>query len=52
MDVWMAYDESMKAARNAGCEEETHARIKTLVSRENFADRFVTQVLGRKLGLE
>ena len=42
----------MKAARYVGCKEETHIRIKALVSRESFAPRFVTQVLGRKLGFE
>lgn len=51
IDVIRAFDYTMQAAANAGCEEETFNRIRDIVSREKSADRFVARHLGRKLGL-
>ncbi len=51
LDVLNAYSHTMKAAENAGCAEETQKRIHDLVARESFGERFVTNVLGRQLGL-
>lgn len=51
LDVLNAYSHTMKAAENAGCAEKTHKRIRDLVARESFGERFVTKVLGRQLGL-
>ena len=51
LDVLHAYSHTMKAAENAGCEEETQKRIHDLVARESFGERFVTRVLGSRLGL-
>jgi hypothetical protein len=51
-DVRSAYDYTMQAAENAGCEAETFERIYKLVAAESFGDRFVTRVLGSQLGLE
>lgn len=50
-DVLRAYDHTMKAAANAGSAEATLRRIRDLVARESFGERFVTKVLGRQLGL-
>lgn len=50
-DVFAAYSHTMKSAEQAGVAIETHARIRTLVSRETFGDRFVTRILGRHLEL-
>ena len=41
----------MTAAECAGCGERTHERIRELVARESWAERFVTKVIGGKLGL-
>ncbi|MEZ4361620.1 MAG: hypothetical protein R3B48_15645 [Kofleriaceae bacterium] len=51
MDVLNAYSYTMKAAQNAGCAEQTQQRVRELVARESFGERFVTKVLGRQLGL-
>lgn len=51
LDVSSAYSFTMKAAGNAGCAEETRTRIRELVSKETFGERFVTKVLGRQLEL-
>ena len=51
LDVLNAYSHTMKAAESAGCAEEMHRRIRDLVARESFGERFVTKVLGRQLGL-
>jgi hypothetical protein len=51
LDVWNAYSHTMKAAEYAGCVDETRRRIRDLVARETFGERFVTKVLGRELGL-
>jgi len=51
LDVLNAYSHTMKAAENAGCAEQTQKRIRDLVTRESFGERFVTKVLGRQLGL-
>jgi hypothetical protein len=51
VDVLNAYTYTMKAAENAGCGDETRQRIHALVCKETFGERFVTKVLGRKLGL-
>lgn len=50
-DVLAAYSHTMKAAEHAGIVEETRARIRDLVSRETFGERFVTRILGRYLEL-
>lgn len=50
-DVLAAYSHTMKAAEHAGIVEETRARIRDLVSRETFGERFVTRILGRHLEL-
>jgi len=51
LDVASAYSLTMKAAENAGCADRTRERIRALVSKETFGERFVTKVLGRRLGL-
>ena len=50
-DVLSVYSHTMKAAEHAGIVEETRARIRDLVSRETFGERFVTRMLGRYLEL-
>lgn len=50
-DVLAAYSHTMKVAEHAGVGDETRVRIRDLVSRENFGERFVTRVLGRYLEL-
>lgn len=50
--VRAAYTHTMKAAEHAGLARETQARIRDMVSRETFGERFVTRVLGRDLGLK
>jgi len=51
LDVLNAYAHTTKAAENAGLAEETQKRIRDLVARETFGERFVTKVLGSRLGL-
>ena len=51
LDVASAYSHTMQAAQNAGCPQETKNRIRVIVSREAFGDRFVTRILGRHLDL-
>jgi hypothetical protein len=51
LDVWNAYSHTMKAAEHAKCVDETKRRIRELVARESFGERFVTRVLGRELRL-
>ena len=51
LDVLNAYSHTLKAAENAGCADETLRRIRDLVAGETFGERFVTRILGRKLGL-
>jgi len=50
-DVHNAYAHTMKAAENAGCGDKTRQRIRDLVAREAFGERFVTKILGRHLEL-
>jgi hypothetical protein len=50
-DVWAAYDATMKAAEHHGSKAETRERIRTMLAKETFGERFVTKVLGRELGL-
>jgi hypothetical protein len=50
-DVLDAYSFTREAAKNAGLEDQTHQRIRDIVAKETFGDRFVTKILGRKLGL-
>jgi len=47
LDVREAYDYTMKAAENAGSKDETIERIRELIARENFGERFVTRILGQ-----
>lgn len=51
LDVRSAYEFTMTAAKNAGCEHETLERIRNLVASETFGERFVNMVLGHELGL-
>jgi len=51
LEVEAAYENTMKAAESAGCADDTQQRIRDLVARETFGDRFVTRFLGRRLGL-
>lgn len=51
LDVWAAYNHTVKAAENAGCKTETIERIRERVVGETFGERFVNKVLGRELGL-
>ena len=51
IDILDAYSFTMEAAENAGSAEETHRQVVEVVSGETFGERFVTKVLGRKLGL-
>jgi len=41
----------MTAAEQAGRAGEVRDRIRRLVASETYADRFVTRILGRELGL-
>ena len=50
-DVWSTYTNTMKAAENVECAAEVRDRIRKLVASETYADRFVTRILGRELGL-
>ncbi len=50
-DVLDAYSFTMEAAKHAGLEDQTQRRIRDMVAQETFGERFVTKVLGRKLGL-
>ena len=50
-DVISAYSYTMEAAESAQRKTETLARIREMVAGEVSADRFVTKVLGRTLGL-
>jgi tetratricopeptide (TPR) repeat protein len=50
-DVWSAYTNTMKAAEKAGRIAEVRDRIRKLVESETYADRFLTRILGRELGL-
>ncbi len=49
LDVLAAYTHTMKAAEHADCADATKQRIRNLVARETFGERFVTKVLGREL---
>ena len=51
VDVRAAYNHTLKAAENAGCETETFERIRALVASETFGERFVNKILGRELDL-
>ena len=50
-DVIAAVAHTMKAAEHAGVANETRARIRALVSRETYGERFVTRILDRYLEL-
>jgi len=41
----------MEAAENGGRADETRQRLRELVAHETRGERFVTEVLGRQLGL-
>ena len=49
LDVLAAYTHIMKAAEHADCADATKQRIRNLVARETFGERFVTKVLRRHL---
>jgi hypothetical protein len=50
-DVHSAWSYTMKAARNAGCADETRQRIRGIVSTKPHGEHSVTAILGRELGL-
>jgi hypothetical protein len=52
LDVSEAYSFTMQAAENAGIAAETHRRIRALVAAEASRNRFVTSILGKRLGLQ
>ncbi len=49
-DVLDAHDFTLAAAANAGCTEQTRARIAEMVASETIADRFVSRMLQRYRG--
>ena len=51
VDVLDAYRHTTQAAENAGCSDETMQRIRDIVAAEPPGERFVTKVLGSRLGL-
>ena len=51
LDVLDAFSYTMKAAEKAGRAEETLERVRALVAAETFGERFVTKILGFRLGL-
>jgi hypothetical protein len=51
MDVWAAYNHTMKAAENAGSKPETLERVRKLVAGDVHGDGFVKKILSRELGL-
>ena len=52
LDIQDAYDYTMKVADNAGYKSETFERIRKLVAKESFGERFVTMILGTELGFK
>jgi hypothetical protein len=51
-DVVDAFDCTMEAAQAAGRAEQTLQRVRVLVAAETTGDRFVSKILGQRLGLE
>ena len=51
VEVLAAYEHTVMAAENAGCANEVQQRIHDLVARETFGERFITRILGHRLGL-
>lgn len=51
IDVWAAYDHTIKAARNAGRDDTIHARIRALIDGAGAGGGFVVGIIGRELGL-
>lgn len=49
--TWAAYSSTMKAAEMNGSVTEIHERIRELVAGETSPQRFLTKILGPKLGL-
>ena len=52
IDYWAAYNHTMNAAGNAGCQSETLERIRKLIAGKVFGGRFVTEILGRDISLD
>jgi hypothetical protein len=50
-DVLDAFSYTMKAAENTGRADEVLEQVRALVSAEALGERFVTKILGRRLGL-
>ena len=50
-DVLDAYDLTIEAAENAGCDKETLERIRIMVASKTSADHLVVRILGARLGL-
>lgn len=51
LDVKEAYNFAMESASNAGYQDETLARIRTMVEADTSGDRFVSRILGPQLGI-
>ena len=51
-DVWAAYDATMEAAGQQGDAEKVEDRIREMVRAESLGERFVSKILGRKLGIQ
>jgi hypothetical protein len=49
LDVWKAFDATMKAAELAGCRTETLERIRQIVARGGAGVKFVAEALGSRL---
>ena len=51
LDVINAYSFTLQAAENAGCADAAQQRIRELVAQDSLGQRFITKVLGPRLGL-
>ena len=49
LDVWKAFDATMKAAELAGCRTETLERVRQIVARGGAGVKFVAEALGSRL---
>lgn len=51
VDVWEAFERALQGAELLGSGEETLRRLRQIVEQEPSADKLVTRLLGRELGL-
>ncbi len=51
-EVWAAYDATIEAARRHGDAEKVEDRIRDMVRSESSGERYLSKVLGKKLGLQ